>query len=799
MFSIRLLRRLGAAACAALFGIGPALGAPDAVPVQRLLAMAVHEAMAGDAGRAIALYRQAIDAGPELARDRVTGGRVVAGLLHAYERAGRSDEAIAFLETDPFARSAGSAWRPLLCQLYLKRAMLDRAAPACTEAQAEEARRVAAQAPSQLALAGRALAIRQSLFEIAGAVPDASAVVFRQADQTGNTAFSRPGESFLRTLSPHALLARLHAQQGDRAALLRYYEEAFTPYAQDLERRLAPLAPATGFQPLEDDYALLGALLGGAGLETQALQAVRAALALNATRTRFIASQYNPALLAGTLATRRAKLGLLSALVLRSPEPQAQLLTVLAGELLQAKGALSELLALRHAHVMRSGAPELVALYDAAETAAANGDEAAWRTAVLRLDASIPDWLPATLFEDGAAFHDRVAARLGDETLVSVLRQAPFDLATQAYGAPHYLALCLRAGALQVRDLGPADDIDLLVQRYRQEAAAAQGGAADDARLRALARQLYARILAPVLGERLPAGRYVADLDGLLNLLPLEALVDGSDRYLLDAGSWRHVGSARALLREAAPAPAGALGKAVLLVDPAFAAAPKPRAAPANAMRRTLAAAAGRFTPLPDTRDEGRQVARALRRMGLQPTLLAGRQADAAALAALKSPRILHIATHGFFFEQEAPARPGLYSVAAASGGMAGGIALAGSNGPSEGADGLVFISQFRTLDLVGTELVVLSACDTGVGSVRSGEGLNSLRQALELAGSRAQVTALWKVPSAATARLMALFYERMAQGAPAAQALRQAKLALRATHPHPLFWAGFTLSGQER
>jgi CHAT domain-containing protein len=794
VLATRLLRWCGAAACAALFGIGPVHGAPDPVPIQRLLATAVQEAMAGDAARAIGLYRQVIDgAGQELARDRVTAGRVVAGLLHAYERAGRGDEAIAFLETDPFARAAGSAWRPLLCQLYLKRGKLEQAVPACTQAQEEEARRVAAQPQAQLALAGRALAIRQSLFEIASVTPDAGAAVFRQADQTGNSAFSRPGESFLRTLSPHALLARLHAQRGDRAALLRYYEEGFTPYARDLERRLAPLAPATGFQPLEDDYALLAALMGGAGARSEGLQAVRASLALNATRTRFIASQYNPALLAGTLATRRAKLGLLAALVLRAPEPQA--LAGLAGELLQAKGALSELLALRHARVMRSGDPELVALYQSAETAAANGDEAAWRAAALRLDAAIPAWLPDTLFEDGAGFFERVAARLGGETLVSVLRQAPFDLATQAYGAPRYLALCLRGGALQVQDLGAADEIDLLVQRYRSEAAAAQAGATGDARLRALARQLYARILAPVLGERLPAGQYVADLDGLLNLLPLEALVDGSDRHLLEAGSWRHVSSARALLREGAGAPAPAGRQAVLLVDPAFSAAPGRRAAPSNDLRRSLAAAAGRFAPLPETRDEGRQVARALRRMGLQTTLLAGRRADPAALSALKSPRVLHIATHGFLLEQEAPARPGLFSAEAASGGMAGGVALAGA----QDGEGLVFISQFRTLDLAGTELAVLSACDTGVGSVRSGEGLNSLRQGLELAGARAQVTALWKVPSSATARLMARFYDRLAQGMPAAQALREAKLAVRATHPHPLFWAGFTLSGQGR
>ena len=167
-----------------------------------------------------------------------------------------------------------------------------------------------------------------------------------------------------------------------------------------------------------------------------------------------------------------------------------------------------------------------------------------------------------------------------------------------------------------------------------------------------------------------------------------------------------------------------------------------------------------------------------------------GSAADVAALAAARAPRFLHIATHGFYLEDLGPGQQGRMSSEAASGGMAGGIALA--NG------GLFFISQFRTLDLNGTELVVLSACDTGVGSVRAGEGLNSLRQGLELSGARSQVTSLWKVPSVATTALMARFYDQLAGGAGKAQALRQAKLSFMASHPNPVYWAGFTFSGDE-
>jgi CHAT domain-containing protein len=475
---------------------------------------------------------------------------------------------------------------------------------------------------------------------------------------------------------------------------------------------------------------------------------------------------------------------------------------------MQSKGVLTELLALRHRLIEREGDRYLVQLYHQAEMAAASGDEAQWKAAVLRLDTQNPAWLPSRLFDEGTGFLAHVGARLGARTLVSVIRYTPFDFRRQSFGAPHYLALCLRGGEVKASDIGPADQLDLMVQRYRAEAAAAQDAAAPP-RLRALARSLYSRMLAPVLGERVADGDYVADLDGMLNLLPLESLVDGSGRYLVEAASWRYVSSARALLRDPEQAPAAASSAtpatALLLVDPAFSAAPaapEPAGTGGPALRAVPAAAAGlgRFQPLPETLEEGRAVSLAVGRMGVHATVLSGADADVAALAAARGPRFLHIATHGFFLDDQAPAAQGMMSTEAASGGMAGGIALAGVNldgAPARG-DGLFFISQFRTLDLNGTELVVMSACDTGVGTVRAGEGLNSLRQSLELAGARAQVTALWKVPSAATTRLMARFYDNLADGASKAQALRQAKLAVMKTWPNPLYWAGFTFAGEE-
>jgi hypothetical protein len=197
---------------------------------------------------------------------------------------------------------------------------------------------------------------------------------------------------------------------------------------------------------------------------------------------------------------------------------------------------------------------------------------------------------------------------------------------------------------------------------------------------------------------------------------------------------------------------------------------------------------------------------------------------------AVKSPRILHALTHGFFVTAPADqmsdadrlaARRDLVPPAPGQGGsLAGGMAqerfagvvdpmlrsgivLAGANRWKEArkrgvADGWVTAAEMTLMDLRGTELVVLAACETGLGDPSSGEGVFGMRRALQLAGAKSVLGSLFKVPPEQTLTLTERFYANLSAGLDREESLREAKLGLLrnpATH-HPVFWASFVLTG---
>jgi CHAT domain-containing protein len=198
------------------------------------------------------------------------------------------------------------------------------------------------------------------------------------------------------------------------------------------------------------------------------------------------------------------------------------------------------------------------------------------------------------------------------------------------------------------------------------------------------------------------------------------------------------------------------------------------------------------FPPLSGTAVE----ARAIKSFFPDATLLIGRQATKATIERLSAPSILHIASHGFFLEDNEGGRS---NSRAQNPLLRSGIALAGANLPGEAhGDGILTALEAAGLNLWGTRLVTLSACDTGVGEVHNGEGVYGLRRAFMLAGSETLVMSLWPVSDAVARDTMVAYYARLRAGFGRGDALRQAKLAiLRHTSlRHPYYWGGFIQSG---
>jgi CHAT domain-containing protein len=184
----------------------------------------------------------------------------------------------------------------------------------------------------------------------------------------------------------------------------------------------------------------------------------------------------------------------------------------------------------------------------------------------------------------------------------------------------------------------------------------------------------------------------------------------------------------------------------------------------------------------------------------------------------VQAPRILHIATHGFFLanvERPDPNSRGL-GVQAFDNPLApppgftienpllrSGLALAGFNPRrSGGEDGVFTALEASQLNLFGTQLVVLSACDTGLGQVANGEGVYGLRRAFAIAGAESQLLSLWQVDDFGTQSLMARYYENLTAGMGRSEALRQVQLEMIAaddTYSHPYYWAAFILAGDWR
>ena len=172
------------------------------------------------------------------------------------------------------------------------------------------------------------------------------------------------------------------------------------------------------------------------------------------------------------------------------------------------------------------------------------------------------------------------------------------------------------------------------------------------------------------------------------------------------------------------------------------------------------------------------------------------------------SPLILHVATHGFFFSDQEKYRDNTQQTAAVfkyaqSPMMRSGLVLAGANyawqyGRSvqpEKEDGILTAYEISQINLRNTELVVLSACETGLGDIVGNEGVYGLQRAVKTAGARYLIISLWQVPDFQTQEFMTTFYSNwLEQKMEIPEAFQNAQNTIRARYKEPFFWAGFVL-----
>jgi CHAT domain-containing protein/Tfp pilus assembly protein PilF len=405
-----------------------------------------------------------------------------------------------------------------------------------------------------------------------------------------------------------------------------------------------------------------------------------------------------------------------------------------------------------------------------------------------------------------------VQAALPDETaLIEWFRYRPFDPKAQERKRPRlgnarYVAYVLRHnGEPAVVDVGEAEAIERLIQDFRTALSDPQSAYVKEA-----ASELSNQLIKPLRPHLGNAQQWLISPDGTLNLVPFAALVDENGAYLATQVDVTYLTSGRDVLRFEAFSDPGP--SAVVVADPDYGQDIGPTAKANLRIIPSRSSDLDRggmvFDPLPGTAEEAKALNTLFQNM--EQEVLTQANATEDRLKRLHGPSILHVATHGFFLKDNETAGADYgrsefpdkqrFMPLSENPFLRSGLALAGANLRHSGEtdDGILTAAEVAQMDLQGTQLVVLSACETGVGEVQNGEGVYGLRRALVLAGAQTQVASLWKVADEATKDLMVDYYQRLLNGEGRSVALREAQrtMIISKERSHPYYWAAFVPIG---
>ncbi len=400
------------------------------------------------------------------------------------------------------------------------------------------------------------------------------------------------------------------------------------------------------------------------------------------------------------------------------------------------------------------------------------------------------------VYDERSIMLDEVQRSLG-------ARQAFVAIALyRAQSERRFVAYVLKKSQLARVDLGAEGPIDAAVNALRSGLSSSRGA------YQLPARELHERLmskLSPLLGD-------VSDVflapDGSLATIPFAALQDARGRFLAQSLRITYLTSGRDLLRFAAVAPSRS--GPIVLAAPDYDSGANSTEIGANRNRGLRSIDFGKvwFPPLPGTADEAAAISELL----TGATVLTGASATKEAINNVHGPSILHVATHGFFLQGPDDGFGGRALVLTKDAAaprvevssdplLRAGLAFAGANYRGGHGAGILTALEASSLDLRGTKLVVLSACETGMVEVKYGDGAYGLRRALTLSGAEAQMTSLWKVDDRATQQLMTDYYQKLIHGGARGESLREVQLDMlsRPARSHPFYWASFILAGDER
>ncbi len=337
--------------------------------------------------------------------------------------------------------------------------------------------------------------------------------------------------------------------------------------------------------------------------------------------------------------------------------------------------------------------------------------------------------------------------------------------------ATRYMALIVQPATLSMVVLHNGDELETKYFKYYR----------NTIKLKRNDSYSYQQFWGPIAEKLSGISKIYLSSDGVYNQLNVNSLKSPQGVFVVDAYTVSQISSLRMLVEN--PGKASAAKSVVLVGNPAY--------------------GSDNIDPLPGTGVEISKVASLLKSVGYRSTVFSGAQATEQKLKAVESPKVLHIATHGFFIADVHPNNNRVFSVPLNNINenvlLRSGLLLANAGKQTNpGAEnGILTAYEAMNLTLDNTDLVVLSACETGLGDILAGEGVYGLQRAFEVAGAKTVIMSLWRVNDAATQLLMTTFYKNWVSSKDKLKAFRKAQETLKTKYPEPYYWGAFVLQGK--